>query len=615
MQQLEQEVKLDIGTDWSLPDLSGVLPGVRAHPMPDLALETTYFDTPDLRLARRHVTVRFRRETEAVPRSRRRGNGPPPQARTSEVWTVKLPSSSDGALLSRTEFTWVVPTTRPASTSSRPASASGGPLSASSGPKSASIGPSARNPHGLPRTVHPEAAAFVHAIALGRPLVAVAHLVTTRQRTELRTSDGRRLAEIDHDIVSGKAFATEERGLGADRGEVRFSEVEVELAEGSSLEILEAVVDTLQESGARATSGGSKLATVLQLSAGPKTAGPKTAGPKTAGPKTAGLMPPRKRRQGPLMADLLQQQAGSCLDTLLDHDPAIRAGDADAEHIHRARVATRRLRTVLRGFEPVISATPADNSPAWFADLGEDLKWFGGMLGAARDSDVRLESLEKDCAALPSLDAAGSATLLAAAREQQATNHADLLEAMAKGRYLQLLRALETLSSRTGLGDVGVPTQFWATLSRPAATDMPSLAERQWRSTAKAVDRLGNQPADDMLHRVRIRAKRLRYLAEVAAPVIRRPEDRRSATATARAATALQDVLGELHDAVVSEQWLRDAAARRPARAKAETLVATGVAAGQLIAAARERQRAQRLAWTAAWDRLDRKKLLRWTSA
>jgi CHAD domain-containing protein len=439
--------------------------------------------------------------------------------------------------------------------------------------------------------VHPEAAAFVHAIALGRPLVAVAHLVTTRQRTELRTSDGRRLAEIDHDIVNGKAFATE----GRPRGEVRFSEVEVELAEGSSLEILEAVVDKLQESGARATSGGSKLATVLQLSAGPKAS--------------------RKRPRGPLMADLLQQQACSCLDSLLDHDPAIRAGDADPEHIHRTRVATRRLRTVLRGFEPVVSATPGDSPPAWFAELNEDLKWFGGMLGAARDSDVRLQSLEKDCAALPSLDAAGSATLLDAAREQQASNHADLLEAMAKGRYLQLLRALEKLSSRTDPGSAEVPEQFWATLSGPAATDMPALAERQWRATVKAVGRLGKQPADEQLHRVRIRAKRLRYLAEVAAPVVRRPEDRRAASATARAATVLQDVLGELHDAVVSEQWLRDAASRRPVRAKVGTLVATGVAAGQLIAAARERQRAQRLAWTGAWDRLDRKKLHRWTGA
>jgi len=586
MQQLEQEVKLDIGTDWSLPDLTGVLPGVRAHPMPDLALETTYFDTADLRLTRLHVAVRFRRETEAVPRSRRGASGPPPQGLTSEEWTVKLPSTSNGALLSRTELTWVVPTSRPA-----PAARKGAPASGRHAPSTVS----AQGPDRLPRTVHPEAAAFVHAIALGRPLVVVAHLVTTRQRTELRTSDGRRLAEIDHDTVSGKAVATKERHLGADHGEVRFSEVEVELAEGSSLEILEAVVDKLQESGARTTSGGSKLGTVLQLPRDPKA--------------------PRKRRQVLLMADLLKQQACSCLNTLLRQDPAIRSGDADPEHIHRARVATRRLRTVLRSFEPVVAATPVGTPTGWFAELSEDLKWFGGMLGAARDSDVRLESLDKDCAALPSLDAAGGAALLGAAREQQVTNHAELLEAMAKGRYLQLLRALETLSSRTGPGAGGVPAEFWATLSRPAATEMPLLAKRQWRATLKAVSGLGNQPADEALHRVRIKAKRLRYLAEVAAPVLSSPEDRRAASTTARSATALQDILGELHDAVVSEQWLRDVASRRPARAKAEALVSTGVAAGQLIAVARERQRAERLAWTAAWERLDRKKLLSWTGA
>jgi CHAD domain-containing protein len=587
MQQLEQEVKLDIGADWSLPDLSGVLPGVRAHPMPDLALETTYFDTDDFRLARRHVALRFRRETEAVPRSRRGGTSPPAQGRTSEEWTVKLPSTSDGALLSRTELTWVVPTGRPAATAGRKATAASGHPAPSRGGVQAPARP--------PRTVHPEAASFVHAMALGRPLVVVAHLVTTRQRTELRTSDGRRLAEIDHDTVNGKAFATKQRHLGADHGDVRFSEVEVELAEGSSLEILEAVVEKLQESGARTTSGGSKLGTVLQLPAPPKA--------------------PRKPRQGLVMADLLGQQARSCLGTLLDHDPAIRLGDPDPEHIHRTRVATRRLRTVLRGFEPVVAGTVGDDPPAWFAGLSEDLKWFGGVLGAARDSDVRLVSLEKDCASLPSADAAGGATLLDAAREQQATNHAELLEAMAKGRYLQLLRALEALSPQHGSPASKVPAQFWAALSQPAATEMPSLAKRQWQVTLKAVSLLGNQPTDEALHQVRIRAKRLRYLAEVAAPVVRHPEDRRAASGTVRAATALQDVLGELHDAVVSEQWLRNAASRRPARAKAEALVATGVAAGQLIAAARERQRAGRLAWAGAWERLDRKKLLRWTGA
>jgi CHAD domain-containing protein len=428
-------------------------------------------------------------------------------------------------------------------------------------------------------------------------LLGVAHLVTTRQRTELRTSDGRRLAEIDHDSVHGTVLpGIEERSLRNAAGrEVHFSEVEVELAEGSSLEILHAVVEKLEGCGARASTGGSKLTAVLQL-------------PERA---TA----PAKRRQVPLMADVLQEQARSCLDALLGHDPAIRIGDSDPEHIHRARVATRRLRTVLRAFAPVLSAVPPDGPPPWLSEMSEDLKWFAGTLGAARDSDVRLGSLEIDCAALPSLDAPGGATLLRAARDQQAGSHAELLDAMTKDRYLHLLQALDALASGVGPGLGDVPIMFWPTLCRPAATVMPSLAEQQWRAVLKAVENLGDQPADDQLHRVRIRAKGLRYVAEVAAPVLRRPADCRAAKATARAATDLQDVLGELHDAVATEQWLREAAeaaARQPGRAKGDALVVTGVAAGQLIAAAQDRQRAQRSAWPAVWDRLDRKKLLNW---
>ena len=67
MQQLEQEVKLDPSPGWSLPELSGILPGVQLEALPDVALETTYYDTADLRLARYNLTLRFRRQTELVP--------------------------------------------------------------------------------------------------------------------------------------------------------------------------------------------------------------------------------------------------------------------------------------------------------------------------------------------------------------------------------------------------------------------------------------------------------------------------------------------------------------------------------------------------------------------
>ncbi len=159
-----------------------------------------------------------------------------------------------------------------------------------------------------------------------------------------------------------------------------------------------------------------------------------------------------------------------------------------------------------------------------------------------------------------------------------------------------------------------MPSDFWSLLSQPAAEGVPSLAQRQWRRLYKAVGRLGDKPSDDDLHRVRIQTKRLRYLADVASNVMPSEANRRAASRTAKAATALQDVLGDLHDAVVTEQWLRETAALAPTGTDTAVLVATGVAAGQLIAGARVRQSTQRAAWPAEWEQLDRKSLRTWVT-
>ena len=75
----EREVKLDCPAGFAVPDLSGV-GEVRADEA--LSLEASYYDTPDLRLARWGVTLR------------RRTGG------TDDGWTLKLPD--EGA---RTEIT------------------------------------------------------------------------------------------------------------------------------------------------------------------------------------------------------------------------------------------------------------------------------------------------------------------------------------------------------------------------------------------------------------------------------------------------------------------------------------------------------------------------------
>src|SRR5436309_10058185 len=87
---LEREVKLGAGPAFHLPDLQGVVEGVAAGAPETLRMETVYYDTPDLRLARWGVSLR-----------RRAGEG----------WTLKLaaPPSAQGkpaAILERAEITF-----------------------------------------------------------------------------------------------------------------------------------------------------------------------------------------------------------------------------------------------------------------------------------------------------------------------------------------------------------------------------------------------------------------------------------------------------------------------------------------------------------------------------
>src|SRR5437773_7424791 len=94
---LEREVKLGAGPAFHLPDLAGVIEGVAVAPPETVRMETVYYDTPDLRLARWGVSLR-----------RRAGEG----------WTLKLappPSTpgKPGAVLERDELTFQGSATRP----------------------------------------------------------------------------------------------------------------------------------------------------------------------------------------------------------------------------------------------------------------------------------------------------------------------------------------------------------------------------------------------------------------------------------------------------------------------------------------------------------------------
>src|SRR5260370_24542402 len=82
---LEREVKLGAGPAFHLPDLNGVLDGVTVTPPEAARLETVYYDTPDLRLARWSVSLRYR---------------------AGEGWTLKLSPAVQQGLLGRDQITF-----------------------------------------------------------------------------------------------------------------------------------------------------------------------------------------------------------------------------------------------------------------------------------------------------------------------------------------------------------------------------------------------------------------------------------------------------------------------------------------------------------------------------
>ena len=82
---------------------------------------------------------------------------------------------------------------------------------------------------------------------------------------------------------------------------------------------------------------------------------------------------------------------------------------------------------------------------------------------------------------------------------------------------------------------------------------LPELVALPWQQAPQGGRATsGRTPTDEQLHEVRIQAKRARYAPRP------RPGRCPKAAPFAQAVAALQDVLGDQHDAVVAEAWLRD---------------------------------------------------------
>jgi CHAD domain-containing protein len=185
--QLEREIKFAADVGYELPKLKEVVGSTQR--LPQQSLNTAYFDTPDLRLWQRGLTLRHR-------------SGEEPH---SGKWTLKVPEEGTDASLDRTELTW----------------------------------------GGVREDIPPEATAILLGVVRRAFLGRVVVLESVRRRVILRDGHGTTLGEIDDDLVT--VAHGSQRGLSFRQIEFEFGP---EQSPDEPNDMVEAVLRKLRKAGA-----------------------------------------------------------------------------------------------------------------------------------------------------------------------------------------------------------------------------------------------------------------------------------------------------------------------------------------------------------------------------
>ncbi|BCA53618.1 hypothetical protein W02_07580 [Nitrospira sp. KM1] len=289
---------------------------------------------------------------------------------------------------------------------------------------------------------------------------------------------------------------------------LRFREVEVEWSNGDQSS-LQPIIDCLQRAGARPHDGRPKLFRALSLFYDRPRSAPADA---------------------PVIEHLRQDLNRQCY-VLKQCDPGVRLERAPVD-LHHMRVTVRRMRAVLKSARQIVATV-------WVEPLLSGLQWLGHILGHGRDLDVQIEYFVREMQQLKGADRRPIERFLARLQGERARYQQKLIDEMNSARYLGFLTTLQKSANDPAVVDPEYS---------PA-----DLARRQFRKLKQIVNNLRASPSDKDLHRVRIRAKRVRYAAELVKAC-----DRKRISRFVKAAKRFQELLGTHQDAVLAEQYISD---------------------------------------------------------
>lgn len=222
---------------------------------------------------------------------------------------------------------------------------------------------------------------------------------------------------------------------------------------------------------------------------------------------------------------------------------AIRSGEAPLREgldaIHPTRVATRRLRSLLRVFVDLFA-------PDAVKAMDNDLSWYAALLGAIRERQVLRSRFAAAAEEQPPDDGirGGLAAVDARLLAEEKQHWAALMRALDGSRYAAMVGKLDHWTiAPPFVVDRGAEADLLAHYVRAAAR---TADKRLATSTAHRDDA-------DALHRARKAAKRARYSAEMAREVL----GEKAAKKAIDRYKAVQEALGEHQDSVDAITLLR----------------------------------------------------------
>jgi CHAD domain-containing protein len=291
----------------------------------------------------------------------------------------------------------------------------------------------------------------------------------------------------------------------------------------------------------------------------------------TEPPSQPGLNPDDSMAEAARKTFLLHYQR------MLYHEPGTRLGE-DIEELHDMRVATRRMRAAFRVFED-------------YLDIGEmkpfikGLRRTGRVLGAVRDMDVFWEKTQHYLDTLPEERQGSLDPLRAAWEAERERARKRMLAYLDSGRYYEFKKRFGAFLQIRGAGALPTLSDDGEPIPHLLRHVVP-VAVYQRLAAVHAYDEWVTRPDVPLerLHQLRIAAKGLRYTIEYFREVLA-PETKEFIDEVKR----IQDHLGDLQDAVVASNLLRDfltwgtwghrEAEREGISLPTEPIIAPGVAA------------------------------------